>query len=72
MVGQLSTADKRKSVEKQKLKLSSVATLVTKTADEAIMVPTVGSGGVRIWRESGVRLSVSTAVKLFSFSWQEF
>jgi hypothetical protein len=37
-----------------KLRSSSVVTLVARSANEAV----VGSGGVCVWRESGVRRSV--------------
>jgi hypothetical protein len=35
-----------------------MATLVVRNANEALVAPTVGSGGVYVWRESGVRRSV--------------
>jgi hypothetical protein len=53
-----------------------MATLVARNANEAMVTPVVGSGGVCVWRESGVRRSVlcgafgwnlaSVAVKMFS------
>jgi hypothetical protein len=44
----------------------TVATLVTRNSNEAMVAPAVGSGGVCILRESGIRRSV-----LCWFFWQE-
>jgi hypothetical protein len=44
-----------------------VATLVTRNTNEAMVAPTVGSGGACVWRESVVRRSV-----LCWCVWQEF
>jgi hypothetical protein len=35
-----------------------MAILVAKNAKEVMVVPLVGSGGVCVWRESGVRRSI--------------
>jgi hypothetical protein len=40
--------------------------VVERKANEAMIAPMVGSGGVCVWRESGVRQSVLRCV------WQEF
>jgi hypothetical protein len=44
--------------KRQKLKVLTTATLAARNANEALVARMVGSGGVCVWRESGVRRSV--------------
>jgi hypothetical protein len=44
--------------KKIEIKVLTVATLVARNANEAMVALMVGSGGVCVWRESGVRRSV--------------
>jgi hypothetical protein len=43
-----------------------VVTLEARNANEAMVAPMLGSGGIYVWRESGVRRSV-----LCRYFWQE-
>jgi hypothetical protein len=43
---------------KKRNEILTVATLIERNANEAMVAPVVGSGGVCVWRESGVRRSV--------------
>jgi hypothetical protein len=55
----LSTARVRRSCDAEKSKLVSVSgDSGTKKCSEAVVMLMVGSGGVCVWRESGVRRSV--------------
>jgi hypothetical protein len=38
-----------------------VTTLVARNTNEAVVAPIMGSGGVCVWRESGIRRSVCVA-----------
>jgi hypothetical protein len=51
----------------KKNKFLTVATLVARNANKAMVAPVVGSGGVCVWRESGDRRSV-----LCWCDWQEY
>jgi hypothetical protein len=55
----------RRPFKAEKIKIMTVATLVTRNSNEAIVAPVVGPGGGCVWRESGVW---SQAVKRV---WQE-
>jgi hypothetical protein len=44
----------------------TVATVVTRKAKEGVMAPMVGSGGVCVWRESGVVLVPLAGIQLQS------
>jgi hypothetical protein len=41
-------------VERIKKGVLRVATLVARNANEAMVAPVVGSGGVNVWRDSGI------------------